>query len=213
MPKKLRRGAVICIDGPDGVGKTTEIRMLADELQGQGFAVETVRLLGGSPMGELLREVMFSPLQRPARVDLHIALAIYYSLAPKLTELRAAGKVVLVDRSPLSVIAYEVFGDGLNPDEGYSSCGEAMRLISPDLTMLLLAPLDVLTDRHSRRHGVENSNYFENQPPEYHERVLAGYQKASSVYAAKVIDASVSAAKVHEATLKEVNLLLDALAG
>lgn len=212
MPKKLRRGAVICIDGPDGVGKTTEITLLAEELQSQGFSVETIRLLGGSPIGEMLREVDFSPLPRPARSDLHIALAIYYALSPRINELRAAGKVVLVDRSPLSIIAYQVFGDGLNPDEGYSSCGEAMRLIGPDLTLLYLAPLDVLTQRHSKRHGVENSNYFENQPPEYHERVLEGFKKASSVYAAKTIDASVQASKVHEATLKDVDLLLDALA-
>ncbi len=211
MAKKLRRGAVICFDGPDGVGKTTEIRLMADELQSQNFAVETIRLYGGSPIGEMLREVAFSPLARPARTDLHLALAIYYALAPKLNELRAAGKVVLVDRSPLSIIAYQVYADGLNPDEGYSSCGEAMRLIGPDLTMLYLAPLDVLADRHSKRHGVENTNYFENQPPEYHERVLAGYQKASSVYAAKIIDASASVEKVHEATLQEVDLLLDAL--
>lgn len=211
MAKKLRRGAVICVDGPDGVGKTTEIRILADELQGQGFPVETLRLLGGSPIGEMLREVAFSPLARPARTDLHLALAIYYALAPKLNELRSAGKVVLVDRSPLTIIATEVYGDGLNADEGYSACGEAMRLISPDLTLLLLAPLDVLAERHAKRHGVESSNYFENQPPEYHERVLEGYQKASSVYAAKIIDASVSVEKVHEATLKEVDLLLDAL--
>lgn len=212
MLKKLRRGAVICVDGPDGVGKTTEIRLLADELQAQNFEVETIRLLGGSPIGEMLREVDFSPLQRPARTDLHIALAIYYALSPKLNELRAAGKVVLVDRSPLSIIAYQVFGDGLNADEGYSACGEAMRLISPDLTLLLLAPLNVLTERHAKRHGVENSNYFENQPPEYHERVLDGYQKASTVYAAKQIDAAGPAEAVHEAALKQVKLLLDAIA-
>lgn len=212
MPKRLRRGAVICVDGPDGVGKTTEIRFLADELQAQNFPVETIRLLGGSPIGEMLREVAFSPLPRPARTDLHISLAIYYALSPKINELRAAGKVVLIDRSPLSIIAYEVFGDGLNPDEGYSACGEAMRLIGPDLTMLLLAPLDVLADRHTRRHGVENANYFENQPPEYHERVLEGFQKASTVYAAKIIDAAGAAEKVHETAQKEVNLLLEALA-
>lgn len=212
MPKKLRRGAVICVDGPDGVGKTTEIRLLADELQAQNFEVETIRLLGGSPIGEMLREVDFSPLPRPARSNLHIALAIYYSLSPKLNELRSTGKVVLVDRSPLSIIAYQVYGDGLNADEGYSACGEAMRLISPDLTLLLLAPLDVLAERHSKRHGVENSNYFENQPPEYHERVLAGYQKASTVYAAKTIDANTSTEEVHTQALKAVELLLDALA-
>jgi dTMP kinase len=211
MVKSLRRGAVICLDGPDGVGKTTEIRLLADELQSQGFSVETIRLYGGSPIGEMLREVAFSPLPRPARSDLHLALAIYYALAPKLNEMRQAGKVVLVDRSPLSIIAYQVYGDGLNADEGYAACGEAMRLIAPDLTLLLLAPLGILTERHSKRHGVENSNYFENQPPEYHERVLAGYNKASLTYAAKIIEASSSADDVHAKTLKQVELLLDAL--
>src|SRR6478609_9484651 len=117
-------GKVIMFDGPDGVGKTTQFELAAEALEKQGHKVYKTHILGGTDIGEALRSVMFSTAERPAMTNMHLALAIYYALAAEVEQKRTQGYTVLIDRSPLSLIAFQVYGDGLDEKAGYDACDE-----------------------------------------------------------------------------------------
>lgn len=191
-------------DGPDYVGKTTQIELAAKELTDAGLEVCIRRLSGGTDIGEALRRISFDPaLKRPPRTDLYIILAMNSALAEDLRPLRDRGVICLVDRSPLSILAYQVYGSGLSEDEGNQGIRDALRIFSPDLLLCYVAPLDVLQKRRSKREPVAK-DYFGNQPLDFVERVMAGYRDAAERYEAEVIDAAGSIDAIHLATMRHV---------
>src|SRR5206468_3020522 len=134
----------------------------------------TTHQLGGTEIGEALRQVMFSALPRPAITNLHISLAIYFALAQEVAKKRDEGHIILIDRSPLSLVAYQVYGDGLDEKTGYNACDASMKAFDPDTIIVYDAPLQTLQSRRGQRH--KDSDYFEQQQIDYHERTTAGYK-------------------------------------
>jgi len=174
-------GKIICIDGPDGSGKTTQVELLKTYLQKQGYDVYTTRNSGGTPIGEELRKASLSPNPRHPEVDVYISLAMGVELGYDVQKHRDEGQIVLVDRSPLAVIAYNTFGSKLeNKPFGFSSAEKLLRQWQIDTILLMEAPQDVLDARRKARTD-KPSDYFEQQPPEYYERVQEGYKQAAMI--------------------------------
>src|SRR5258708_32619626 len=108
-------GLFISFEGTDGVGKSTQARLLADWLQSKGWRVELTREPGGGAVSEEIRRILLNPdlrvepltellLYEAARVE-HIEKAI----KPFLAE----GKTVLCDRFADATIAYQGYALGL----------------------------------------------------------------------------------------------------
>ena len=193
-------------DGPDWVGKTTQVNLAAEALRSQGHKVWTTRVNGGTPIGEALRQAMFGDYARPPETDLYIHLAQQYALQVELEQRRRKGAVILVDRSPLSVIAYQVYGGGLAEETGYRIADEIITLFKPELVVAYTAPRGVLKSRRlSANHA---SDYFERQPADYFERVIQGYAAAAQHYQATIIDAAGDKDAVHEQTMKHIGAVL-----
>jgi dTMP kinase len=206
MAKTLPRGAVIMIDGPDGIGKTTQVSRAVETLKQQGYGVWQTRVNGGTPMGEALRSVMLLEMERPVMTDLHIHLAQQYALAAELERRRHEQTVVVIDRSPLSVIAYQVYGSGLDKIEGYATAEKVFELLKPDSVITYTASLDVM-QRRLKTAGHPH-DYFESKTTDYFLRVLEGYADATKRYGATVIDGTPDIDSVHAATMKEINAVL-----
>lgn len=173
------RGKVIVFDGPDGVGKTTQLELTAEWLRQSGHDVHTTRASGGTPIGELLRDVSLSDTPRPAEVDVYISLAMHTAVADDL-ENRRKKQIVLVDRSPMAVIAYNVFGNRLKDTTfGYDAFETLITLWHPDLCVYIDVPQHIADERRARRNGNQKpTDYFEKQNHAFHDRVRTGYQKA-----------------------------------
>jgi len=200
-------GLLIMFEGIDGVGKTTQIEMAKQALQGQGWLVSTSRSPGGTPIGEALRSVLLEPLPRPAMTDLYIAAAIQESLIEFIESKRAAGPVMLHDRGPLSTAAYQIYGGGIDPLIGWSHVEHGMKRLKPDLIIMYECDPKVALSRvrqHSDKH-----DYFENQPLSYFERVAEGYKQALERYPGVVIDASQPIEQVHQETMQHISALLE----
>lgn len=97
----------IAFEGPDGVGKTTQLYLLEEYLKGKGKEVTCVREPGGTRFGEALRGAVFRDMPSPeatlltmysARIELHREV-----ISPALKE----GNIVLSDRSSLSSWMYQ----------------------------------------------------------------------------------------------------------
>ena len=171
-------GKIIAFDGPDGVGKTTQIGLTAAYLRECGYDVHTTRASGSTPIGERLREVSLSELTRPAEVDVYISLAMHTALGHDLQMRRSKGQICLVDRSPAAIVAYNVYGSQLEDKQlGLDAFRKMLDLWDTDLLLMINAGQDVTDDRRKKRTD-KPMDYFEKQNASYHLRVRQGYKKA-----------------------------------
>src|SRR3989344_4667849 len=106
-----KAGLVVAIDGPDGAGKSTQVTLLADYFNKRGETVHVTRTSGGTPIGEELRKVSLNPdLPRSGRTDMFISQAMTQALSEDLAPRKSSGEVIVIDRSPLAIVAYNGYG-------------------------------------------------------------------------------------------------------
>jgi dTMP kinase len=176
----MKQSFVIALDGPDGVGKTTQLNLLRDFLGAKGKKIHVTRASGGSPIGEMLRSVSLSSLPRPTETDTFISLAMFAALADDVKN--HSDEVILIDRSPLAMVAYNAYGGQL-PEKSTSNliparnwvlrtCADTFKTWDVDILIFLDAPQAALNTRRKER---QTEDYFENQDEAYHQRVRQGY--------------------------------------
>jgi dTMP kinase len=192
-------------DGPDGVGKTTQLGLVRDELLSQGFDVYTSRFQGGTPLGDELSKVSVMPIERQPLTDHYIAMAIRTELVGEVAKRRQAGHVVLLDRSTLSSWAYQVFGSGLEADVVQDDLDSEMNRFQPNLIICYEASVPTL--RTHMRHRNHKTDYFESKPDDYFERIQKGYAFAAERYGATIIDAEADIPTVHDRTMQVIRPL------
>jgi len=168
-------GLFIVFEGPEGSGKTTQLRRLYGRLRRAGFPVVRTREPGGTRLGERLRNL----LKRTAGSEGLVAEAeLFLFLAARAqlvnTVIRpalAAGRTVLCDRYSPSTIAYQAYGRGLPLDRVVEADRLAAGGLWPDLVVLLDLPVEVGLARRGR----PGADRFEAEELEFHRRVRAGY--------------------------------------
>ena len=118
------------------------------------------------------------------------------------------GEIVLIDRSPLSILAYQVFGDGLDRELGYQVVGELLGLIKPDLTITYQAADGILVERREHRQQAA-VDFFEAKSADYHQRVAQGFAEAAGSFDAQNIDSGQSIDAIHQTTMHHIQEVLD----
>lgn len=205
-PKTVQGGCVVVFEGIDGVGKTTQLGLVREALEKQHWAVHPTRNLGGTPIGEALREVTLSPTPRSPLTDFYISVAIQVALTEAVAEDRKEGKITLIDRGPLSFAAYHIYGSGVDADIGWRYVDQGMQQFKPDLVILYSTDLKVALGRAKRRAG--KTDYFASKPASYFKRVLEGFDEAKSRYPVREIDATQSIEAVHAETMAAITEVL-----
>ncbi len=203
-----KKGLIVCFDGPDGIGKTTQLKLAADSLTNDGYDVYSAKAVGGLPLTDVLGRALMMNEKRPPETDLHVAIASQYALAQEILPRREAGQIVLLDRSPLSIIAYQVFADGLDKETGTRAVKELLDLIKPDLLISYFADDQVVELRRNHRNGQSDLDFFESKPQKYHEHVAQGFRDASAMFGANEVDASAPIELVREATMQLIGAKL-----
>jgi len=194
---------LIVVEGPEGAGKSTLVRALADRLQAEGRPVITVREPGGTPVAEAAREVALKfPHDMAPAAELFLFLAARADLVHRVIRpALEAGDVVVADRFDLSTLAYQVAGAGLP----YEEVAQAIRLATgglvPDVTLVLDIPVEVGRERQRAAHKVQDR--FERQDDAFHRRVLEAYRQARGPGVVH-LDATQSKKAVLDAAWKEV---------
>jgi len=135
--KKLA-GRFIAFEGPDGSGKSTQLRRLITLCQQAGVGVCEVREPGGTPIGERIRQLL---LDTKSDMTLRCEMLLYMASRAQLVEERirpalARGEVVLADRFVESTYAYQGGGGGLPETEITAVAGVALGETWPDLVLL-----------------------------------------------------------------------------
>jgi dTMP kinase len=137
----MAKGKLITFEGPEGSGKSTHIRLLADFLRARGVTVTQTREPGGTPMGEAIRRLLQHNESGESTVDRAEVLLFLASRAQHVERLiRPAlerGDWVLCDRFEDSTFAYQGYGRGFDLCALRSANAFATAGLKPDLTFLL----------------------------------------------------------------------------
>ena len=186
------RGRYIVLEGPEGVGKTTQVTELARRLQVAGLPVRIMREpdsqsdLTARAIRQLTQDPRY-PMNTRAEVLLYNA-----ARAQSLQVIKQSveqGIICVVDRNYLTTLAIQYYGRGDVPD--YATINNIITFavggIEPDLCLVMDAPVAMLSERAHDRGAGER---FDNLGHEFLERVRAGYLWEANQRNLPVVDAS-----------------------
>jgi len=197
-------GYLITVEGPDGSGKSTQARLLAEHLG----AIYT-REPGGTDLGEKLRDMVLDT-NREELSDRAEALMIAAARAQHVEEVvRPAieqNKTVVSDRFLESSIAYQGYGRGLGPEEILDISIFATQGLKADLIVLIDVAAPLAADRRGK-----NLDRIENAGDDFHSRVMNAYRLMASDDPDRwiVIDGSGTVDKVSQQVIEEVEARLE----
>ncbi len=191
------QGKYIVLEGPEAVGKTTQINRLIGSLAAEGVnARNDIREPGGNPMAEEIRDVVKNKdLERSPLTNLYLFNA---GRAETLLVIKAAlerGEWVVSDRNHTSTLVYQVHGEGLDHEVFATVTKPVADLCKPEFMLILMVSEEEQMDRQNAR-GV--SDYFKNMPEDFHRRIRSGYINAARFADTYLIDGEGEESEVHE---------------
>lgn len=166
----------IVYEGPEGAGKSTQLRLLSEWLASRGHDVIAVREPGGTILGDEIRRILLDPGSDivPAAEAL-LFMASRAQLVERVLRPAVGGQsIVLVDRFFLSTYAYQGAGRGIPDADLVAANRMATRGLMPDLTVLLDLPTDEGMRRVARRGAHDR---IEQAAIEFHARVAAEFRR------------------------------------
>ena len=178
----------IVFEGIDGAGKSTQIQMLREWLENNGFRVETLVEPTDSKVGKLIREILQQPDATTERVQKTLGLLFAADRMLIMDKLEDESKIFISDRSFISSLAYQEPAEWIGELNRYAK--------KPDL--LILLDLDVKTSV-ARTSGEDT---FENE--EFLTGVKQNYLKLAQDYTCEIIDADRGVNKVSSDIKKAV---------
>jgi dTMP kinase len=196
----------ITFEGPDGGGKTTQLRSLADFLCQHDYQVLTTREPGGTTISEQIRSILFDlkNTQMVPRTEILLFLASRAQLVEQVIRpYLAGGGVVLCDRYADSTLAYQGYGHQVNLDQLKVLIEFATGGLKPDLTLLL--DLEVEEGLRRREQGGD-WNRLDAYARAFHQRVRQGFLELARQEPQRwvTIDAGRPADQVQTAIRQEV---------
>lgn len=203
----MTRGKYIVIEGPEGVGKTTQVVKIAEQLRAAGLPVRILREPDSQSdlAARAIRHITQDP-QFPLNTQTEVLL---YNAA-RSQSLQVINKSVeqgincIVDRNYLTTLAIQYYGRGDVTD--YQAISNIIKFavgdMEPDLTVLLDAPVQLLKERTKDRYQGER---FDNLDEMFLERVRAGYLWEAKQRGIPVVFATDSADEVFKQVWKHVS--------
>lgn len=178
----------IVFEGIDGAGKSTQIQMLKEWLEANGFCVETLVEPTDSEVGKLIRKILQKPDAASDNVQKILGLLFAADRMLIMDKLNDESKIFISDRSFISSLAYQEPAEWIEVLNRYAK--------KPDL--LILLDLDVKTSV-ARTSGEDT---FENE--EFLTRVKKNYLELAENYEHQIIDANNGVNKVSSDIKKAV---------
>ena len=204
----MRTGRFITLEGGEGAGKTTQVRLLAEALAAQGLTVLRTREPGGAPGAEFLRDLLLRgevDWSAPAEALLHFAARAEHvekTIRPAL----AAGTWVVCDRFADSTMAYQGYGQGA--DRGLIRALTGLIGLQPDLTIVLDVSAEVAVSRLLQRG--DGADRYERLDALFHARVAQGFRDIAAAAPERcvVVAADDTPGVVHAAVMQGIRARL-----
>jgi dTMP kinase len=203
----MPRPPFLSLDGLDGTGKSTQCRLLAQWLRGLGHAVTECADPGGTPIGDVLRNLLLGrrhEMSLPCEMMLFMASRAQLA-ADVIRPALEAGRIVVADRYLLANVVYQGHAGGLNPHQLWDIGRLATGGVLPDLTLVL----DLSVEKAALRRG-RPADHVESRTDNYHQRVREGFLAEAQRHpdAIHVINADQPMNAIHQEIRKEVMSVL-----
>ena len=184
----------VTFEGPEGCGKSTQLRHLSAFLEERGYDVLTTREPGGTPIGDRVRAILLDPKHlemTPQTEFLLFSAARAQHVAQVIRPHLAQGGIVLCDRYADSSLAYQGYGHQLDLEVMRTISAFATGRLVPDLVLYLDLPVEMGLQRKAGGSG-DAWNRMEQKEIAYHQRVRAGYlaMAAADPIGWQVVDAT-----------------------
>ncbi len=202
----------ITLEGIDGSGKSTQMRLLASELRLKDFDVLTTMEPGGTPLGRRLRKAF---LETEESVSAKAELLLFaadraqhcdFLIRPALEQ----GKIVISDRFADATVAYQGAGRGFPKEIVDSVIALATDGLKPGLTLFFDLPVNsgIKTFRWNRK----GNNRMDAEESAFYERVRNAYLEIAEREPdrCKIVSANMPPDEVHTAVLEIVMKFLEA---
>jgi len=184
-PGLKAQGKFISLEGGEGAGKTTQIKMLADTLKAAGFDPVITREPGGAPGAEMIRSLLveggIDRWQPMTEALLHFAARLEHvreTIAPALEE----GQWVVSDRFSDSTIAYQGYGHDLGQETMARLHELVLGGFQTDLTLILDIPVEAGLARAGKREAGKieagesaGEDRYERMDLDFHRRLRDGF--------------------------------------
>ncbi len=187
-------GLFITLEGPDGSGKSTIIKLIGQYLKEKKIEFIQTREPGGTPIGEAIREIILDNKNTDMSYEteaLLYAASRSQHIPEKILPALKDKKIVLCDRFVLSSLAYQGVGRELGIEEVKEVNDFAIKEAYPDLILFFHIDPKVTLER---KLGKDQTDRLENLGNDFHEKVYRGYMDILKLYPKNIelIDASKS---------------------
>ena len=202
--KKLLEGVFISVEGCDGAGKSTMLKVLWQRLLHYGYEVVLTREPGGSPLGEKIRDlILHNPMDPVVELLLFNASRkdhIVNTIRPN----KAMGKIVISDRFSDSSHAYQGHGRKMVA-EAVALEGLVVQQDRPDYTLYFDITIEESIKRLAARQGLTGQvlDRLDSETLEFKKRVLAGFSERRERYT--VFDAMPDQSEVAQKVIEWVD--------
>ena len=211
-PRHPHPGTFVAVEGGDGTGKSTQVRLMAAWLAERGHDVVATREPGATPAGRRIREVLLhgDDLAPRAEALLYAADRAHHVDRVVLPALRR-GQVVVTDRYIDSSLAYQGAGRALDVDEVAGISHWATGDLLPDVTVLL--DLDPARARARTARMVTDPDRREREPEAFHAAVRQRFLDLARADARRyvVVDADAPVEEVARRVREQLEPRLPAL--
>ncbi|MGN0177357.1 MAG: dTMP kinase [Methanobrevibacter sp.] len=178
----------IVFEGIDGAGKSTQVQLLKEWLENNGFRVETLVEPTDSEVGKLIRKILQRPDATTDSVQKTLGLLFAADRMLIMDEIEDKSKIFISDRSFISSLAYQ------EPKEWIEILNKYVK--KPDLLILLDSDVKKSVARTSGEDTFENEEFLI--------KVKDNYLKLAENYTTEIIDASNGINKVSSDIKKAV---------
>ncbi|MBW2039184.1 MAG: dTMP kinase [Deltaproteobacteria bacterium] len=165
-------GLLVTFEGIEGSGKSTQIGLVREFLEGEGYPCLVTKEPGGDPLGEVIKGILLE--KGDLRIDPLAELFLFGAdraqhVAEVLRPALGQGRVVLCDRFIDATVAYQGYGRGVDIGLVEEVNRWTTGGLVPDVTILLDCPVEVGMSR------AEGTDRFEREGYAFHQRVREGY--------------------------------------
>jgi dTMP kinase len=178
----------IVFEGIDGAGKSTQIGMLKEWIEANGFKVELQVEPTDSEVGKLIREILQRPDANTERVQRVLGLLFAADRLLIMDKLEDKSKIIISDRSFISSLAYQGDAEWIEILNRYAK--------KPDLLILLDLDVEKSVARTSGEDTFENVEFLTG--------VKENYLNLAKNYTSEIIDANNGINKVSSDIKKAV---------
>ncbi len=218
MTCSLGNGILITLEGCEGSGKSTQARLLHEDLIDRGMEAVFTREPGGTVIGEKIRKILLHP--GSSGMEPLTELLLYIAARKEHMErvIRPAlgrGAAVIIDRFTDATLAYQGYGRGLDTGLIGELNDQATGGLEPDLTLLfelgsVEEGLRRALDRHRRMKTEGGEDRFEKEALDFHRRVREGYLDLARLHPGRisVVDGLGSVEEVHRRVLERLEVFL-----